>query len=55
MEKDAAGCPSLPLHHGIMNPGTRRTSPAVYPTFGRGTSSKSGITNVFSFSSSVGP
>jgi hypothetical protein len=32
MEKDAAGCPSLPLHYGFMNPGTRRTSPAVYPT-----------------------
>ena len=34
MEKDAAGCPSLLLHYGIMNPGTRRTSPAVYPTSG---------------------
>jgi hypothetical protein len=32
MEKDAAGCPSLLLHYGITNPGTRRTSPAVYPT-----------------------
>ena len=32
MEKDATGCPSLPSHYGLMNPGTRRTSPAVYPT-----------------------
>ena len=32
MEKDAAGYPSLPLHYGLMNPGTSRTSPAAYPT-----------------------
>jgi hypothetical protein len=32
MEKDAAGCPSLPLQYGLTNPGTNRTSPAAYPT-----------------------
>jgi hypothetical protein len=32
MEKGAAGCPSLPSHYGLMNPGTSRTSPAAYPT-----------------------
>jgi len=32
MEKGAAGCPSLPLHYGLTNPGTSRTSPAAYPT-----------------------
>ena len=32
MEKDAAGCPSLPTHYGPTNPGTSRTSPAAYPT-----------------------
>ena len=32
MEKDAAGYPSLPLHYGLTNPGTSRTSPAAYPT-----------------------
>jgi len=31
-EKDASGCPSLPSHHGLTNPGPRRTSPAAYPT-----------------------
>jgi hypothetical protein len=29
MEKDAAGCPSLPTHYGPTNPGTSRTSPAA--------------------------
>jgi len=33
MEKDAAGCPSLPSHHGLTNPGTSRTSPAAYLTW----------------------
>ena len=32
MEKDAAGCPSLPSHYGLTNPGTSRTSPAAYLT-----------------------
>ena len=32
MEKDAAGCPSLPSHHGLTNPGTSRTPPAAYLT-----------------------
>jgi hypothetical protein len=32
MEKDAAGYPSLPLHYGLTNPGTGRTSPAAYLT-----------------------
>ena len=32
MEKDAAGCPSLPIAYGLTNPGTSRTSPAAYPT-----------------------
>ena len=32
MEKGAAGCPSLPSHYGLTNPGTSRTSPAAYPT-----------------------
>jgi hypothetical protein len=32
MEKDAAGSPLLPMHHGLTNPGTSRTSPAAYPT-----------------------
>jgi hypothetical protein len=31
-EKDAAGCLSLPLHYRPTNSGTRRTSPAAYPT-----------------------
>jgi hypothetical protein len=31
-EKDASGCPSLPSHHGLTNPGPRRASPAAYPT-----------------------
>ena len=32
MEKDAAGCPSLPSHYGLTNPGTSRTSPVAYLT-----------------------
>jgi hypothetical protein len=32
MEKDAADCLSLPSHYRLTNPGTRRTSPAAYPT-----------------------
>jgi hypothetical protein len=32
MEKDAAGCLSLLSHYRLTNPGTRRTSPAAYPT-----------------------
>ena len=37
MEKDAAGCPSLPSHYGLTNPGTSRTSPAAYLTTKRRT------------------
>jgi hypothetical protein len=32
MEKGAAGYPSLPLHYGLTNSGTSRTSPVAYPT-----------------------
>jgi len=32
MEKDATGCLSLLSHYKLTNPGTRRTSPAAYPT-----------------------
>src|SRR4051812_5561709 len=32
MEKDAADCLSLPSHYRLTNLGTRRTSPAAYPT-----------------------
>jgi hypothetical protein len=32
-EKDAAGCPSLPSHYGLTNPGVSRTSPAAYLTW----------------------
>jgi len=35
MEKDAAGYQSLLSHDRLTNPGTRRTSPAAYPTRGR--------------------
>jgi predicted nuclease of restriction endonuclease-like (RecB) superfamily len=33
MEKGAAGCPSLPLHYGLTNPGISRDLASRPPTF----------------------
>jgi hypothetical protein len=33
MKKDAAGCPSLPSHYGLTNPGTSRYLVSRLPYF----------------------